>query len=273
MFKPAWATLVFSFLLGSFIAAIPGQIPQVLLQTGAMDAGDTAYSIIALVCMLLNLLLNAFFQVGLIRIGLAAARGQAPQFGDLFSGGSRLFPLLGALILTGIGVFFGFVLLIVPGVILGLGLSLTNYYVVDQKMGPIDAMKASWAATTGSKGKIFLFGLVTMLLMIGGYLACCVGICVALPVAMLGFATIYLRLSGGMGGPSVYGPPGGYAPPAGYGAPPAGGFGAPPGGGYGPPGAPPGGGGYGPPGGGGGYGGGGPPPGGGGYGPPPGAGY
>jgi hypothetical protein len=132
-------------------------------------------------------------------------------------------------------------------------------------------MKASWAATSGQKGKLFLFGLVGVLLIIGGYLACCVGLFVAFPVMMVSMATIYLRLSGQWGGggmaygpPGGYGAPGGYAPPGGYGAPPAGGFGAPPGGGYGPP--PGGGGGYGPPpGGGGGYG----PPGGG-FGPPPG---
>jgi uncharacterized membrane protein len=281
MFKPSWATLVFSMLLGSFITAIPGQLPGILVQTGAMDAGDIAYTIIALVCMIVNLLLNAFFQVGFIKIWLSAARGQAPQFADLFAGGSRFFPLLGTMILSGLAIFFGFLLLIVPGVILGLGLSLASYYCVDQRMGPIDAMKASWAATTGQKGKIFLFGLVSVLLIICGYIACICGAFVAIPVVMVGMATIYLRLSGMMGGPTMYGGggPAGYPPPAGYGAPPAGGFGAPPGGGYGPPGGggyggPPGGGGYGGPPGGGGYGGppGGGPPGGGGYGGPPGGG-
>jgi uncharacterized membrane protein len=284
-FKPAWATLVFSFLLGSFINAIPGQVPQILLQTGAMDSGDTAYIIIAAVCSLINLLLSAFFQVGYIRIWVASARGQTPLFGEVFSGGGRMFPLLGTLILTFLVVFIGFLLLIVPGVILALGLSQANYYCVDRNMGPIDSMKASWAATTGQKGKLFLYGLVSTLILLAGVLACCIPYLVALPVVMVGFATIYLRLSGGTGGgPLSYGggAPGGYAPPAGFGAPPAGGFGAPPGGGYGgpppgggyggpPPGGggygPPGGGGYGPPGGGGGYGG--PPPGGGGYGGPP----
>src|SRR5262249_36576075 len=142
----------------------------------------------------------------------------------------------------------------VPGVILGLGLSLSSYYCIDQKMGPIDAMKASWAATNGQKGKIFLFGLVAFLLIIAGYLACLCGAFVAIPVVMVAFATIYLRLSGTMGS--------GQAPPYGAGGYPAPGFG-PPGPGYGAPPGGYGGGGYGPQGGG--YGG---PPGGGGYGPP-----
>ncbi len=268
VFKPNWATLVFSQLLAGILGSIPNYIPTLLVAVHQLEENTTEYWIVYGVCLVAGLLLvNTFFQVGLTRICLAAARQQSPQFGDLFNGLGRYLPLLAASTLTFLVAFVGYLFFVVPGVILLLGLSLTSYYVVDQNMGPIEAMKASWAATTGHKGNLFLFGLLGGLMFIGGCAACYFGIFVAMAVMMVASSTIYLRLSGmwGAGTSVAYGPPG-YGPPAGgggYEPPGGGGFGPPPGGGgFGPP---PGGGGYGPPpGGGGGFG---PPPGGGGYGP------
>jgi hypothetical protein len=234
-----------------------------------------------------NFVVSCFFQAGLIKIWLDAARGQTPSFGAMFTGGDRFLPLLGGLFLMYFIAGLGFILLIVPGVILLLGLSLTPYYIIDAKMGPIAALQASWAATKGQKGDLFVLGLAAVGMMIVGLMACVLGIFVTAPICFVAFVVAYTRISGNgvvprVGAPAgppgypmqqpAYGPPGA---PGGYG-PPGGGYGGPPGGGYGPPGGgygPPGGGGYGPPPG---YGGpqgpgggqGGPPPGG--YGPPPG---
>jgi uncharacterized membrane protein len=68
--------------------------------------------------------------------------------------------------------------------------------VVDQNMGPIEAMKASWGATTGQKLPIILWGLVAFLVMMAGGLACGLGMLVAMPIVYLAHTTIYLRLSG-----------------------------------------------------------------------------
>jgi hypothetical protein len=180
-----------------------------------------------------------------------------------------------------LAIAIGFLLLIIPGIIVALGLSYATYFVADAGLGPIEALKASWAATNGSKGKLFLFGIVAFFIALAGVIACCIGIIPAVTLTMLAQAMIYVRLSGRgttSGGFDPYAGGGGFAPQGGYGAPPQGGYGGPPaGGGYGGPpagggyGGPPAGGGYGgPPQGGGGYGG--PPQGGGGYGPPGGGG-
>jgi hypothetical protein len=197
---------------------------------------------------------GAFLTAGILKIHLSVARGQAPQFGDLFSGGPRFLSMLGTQILVGLAVIVGFIFLIVPGIYLALAFSQAQYYVVDKGMNPIDAMKASFEATKGQKGNLFVYGLLACVVGFLGLCACCVGIIVAVPVIQVGMAMIYTRLTGTAyaQGPT-YGPPGGWGPPGGFGP---GGYGGPPPGAYGPPG------GYGPPAGG--YG----PPGGGGYGPP-----
>lgn len=289
IFKTQWATLLFAPLLATIPASVVGQITNKIffneqdvermardMDRRGGDPNDMFNQIFQqmlpgiMINTVLNIFITAFFQVGLLKIFLQAARGQFCQFGELIQGGPRFLAMVGVLLLKQLIIMVGLILFIVPGVIAALGLALAEYYVVDQNMGPVQALKASWAATEGQKGKIFLYGILSVGVMILGLLACCVGIFAAGPTIQVGNALIYCALSGtaGYAAFSAYGGGGGYGgggfvqPPA-YGGPPQGGGYGPPGGGYGPPG----GGGYGgPPGGN--FGG--PPGGGGGYGPPPG---
>jgi uncharacterized membrane protein len=104
--------------------------------------------------------------------------------------------ILGAQLLTFMAVALGMVFLIVPGVILALGLSMTTLCIVDKNLGAIDAMKESWRITTGHKGGLFVYGLLAFALILAGVLACCLGTLVAGPIAAIGYAYIYLRLTG-----------------------------------------------------------------------------
>jgi hypothetical protein len=269
-FKVNWAVLVLSYFLVYIIGMIPGQLPTILVATGAVDNQSAAYWGVFSGSTLVGILIQTFFQVGLLKIWLASARGGQANFAELFSGGSRYLPLLATTFLVGFIVGLGFVLLIVPGLILMVGLGVAQLYVVDAGLGPIEGMKASWEATKGQRLMLFLFAIVLVLIAVAGVLACCVGIFATVPLAGVAGSTVYLRISG-RGGPPAPAQLGGYPPPPppGQYGPPGGGYGGPPpGGGYGPPGGgyggPPPGGGYGPQGGGGGYG---PQGGGGGYGP------
>lgn len=261
MFKVSWPTLVFTQFLSGLLGGIPNYVPGILVATHAVELHTSEYWTIYSVCILLGLIVTTFFTGGMVKVWCAAARGQTPEFGDMFAGGSRFLPLLATLFLTILAVLLGYVLLIVPGIILGLGVAFAQFYVVDQNMGPVDALKASWKATKGHKGNLFLFGLVAMLIGLAGYVACCIGVFVAIPLIMVAWATIYTRISGTAtstddgpappqggygyygapggyggppGGPPGYGPPGGSPggfggpPPAGFGGPPPGGFGGPP---------------------------------------------
>jgi uncharacterized membrane protein len=274
-FKNNWVVLVFAPIITG-VLIMPAFIPMiVLIATGAIDVNSPEYYGVYSLTMLITVVLEAFFYVGLFRLALGAARGERVEFGGLFSGASRFLPMLGAIFLVLIPVYFGFLLLIVPGVILALGLYMTTMFVVDQNMGPIDAMKASWAATDGHKMHLFLFGLVAMGIAIASEIACFLPIFVAIPVLLVAHAIVYLRMTGRGGPPPAFAMQGGYPgqyPAPGYGPPP-GGFGAPQGG-YGGPQGPQGGGYGGPQGpqGGGGFGGPQGPQGGGGFGGPQGGG-
>ncbi|HEX7666379.1 MAG TPA: hypothetical protein VF407_17755, partial [Polyangiaceae bacterium] len=195
-FKRNWGVLVGVVFVQMLITQIPSAIANGIVQSGAVDPGSAAASGISGACSLIGAFLGAFLAAGVIKVFLTAARGGVPNFGDMFGGGNKLLPILGTQILMGLAIVVGFILLIVPGIILSLGLCLSTYYVADADYGPIDAMKASWAATNGSKGKLFLLGLIGFLVMIVGVLACCVGALASIAVYTLAMGIVFVRLSG-----------------------------------------------------------------------------
>jgi hypothetical protein len=206
------------------------------------------------------LFIQSFFEVGLLRIYVSAARGETPSFGLVFSGGSRYLAMLGLKFLLQLPTFLvgvlgvGAIALRQPALIVGssllnwvvaitilvfygLGVVFAWFFVVDGESGPIQAIKEAWSACAGQRGTVFLFAFVTALIAGAGLIACCVGTVITVPFAYVAFAVLYTRLTGR--GPGAAPPP---PPlyPMGYGGPPPPGFGPPPGGGYGgPPGFPP----------------------------------
>jgi uncharacterized membrane protein len=223
-FKEHWVVLVFSYLLTTIVTQALSAAPRVLTASGALKQGSTVFTLASLVCATLTFGISVFLQAGLTRIWVDAALGQSPTFDSLFSQGTRALPLMGASLLSALAIFGGLLLLIVPGVIFAIGFCLAPYYVVDANMGPVRAMQASWAATRGQKGQIFVLGLACTGLTLLGLMACCVGLLGALPICTVALALVYVRLSGR--GVAVQGP---YATPA-YPPPPE----------YGPLGPPPG---------------------------------
>jgi uncharacterized membrane protein len=145
---------------------------------------------------LINVIVSSFFIAGIYRFSLKVARGEAYAFNDLLSGMPVFLPVLVANVITGIAVAIGFVFLVVPGVIIALGLSMTLPLIVDKRLGPIDALSESWKLTTGNKGTLFIFGLLAIALIVAGACACFVGILLVLPILYIAHAYIYLRLSG-----------------------------------------------------------------------------
>jgi len=98
---------------------------------------------------------------------------------------------LGAKILVGVVVAIGFVLLIVPGVILMLMFLMTQYLVIDRSLGPIEALKESNRITKGHKFQLLLLVLAVAGLNILGALALLVGLLVSIPVSMLAVVHAY----------------------------------------------------------------------------------
>lgn len=152
---------------------------------------------VQLVSFIVNLTVSAYVTGGILSFCLKVSRGQRPNFGEVFAGGPYFGRMFVALICTFVATTLGCFCLVVPGIIIGLGTSMYAFCVVDQGLSGIDALKKSWEMTKGQRGGIFVFGLLAVLVVIAGYIACIIGaILGSLPILYVAWTYVYLRLRG-----------------------------------------------------------------------------
>lgn len=188
--------LVVASFVAQGIAGVPGQIPAVLRLVGVVDERDVAYWIVFSVCTLATLIAGAWFRGGMIKVWLDAARGKKVDVGDIFKGGRFFGRVLAAELIWYLATLFGTVLLVVPGIYVGLGLGFCTTVIVDRDVGAMEGLRESWRLMNGQRMGVLGFYFASMLLAIGGLLACCVGLMVVIPWIGVAFSVIYLRASG-----------------------------------------------------------------------------
>ena len=97
---------------------------------------------------------------GLAIFFLNINRKENIDYGRLFDGFKDYVRILLAEFLMVLAVAIGFCLLIVPGIMLAVGLTMTDYILKDDKeISAIDALKKSWEMTKGHKMDLFWLGL------------------------------------------------------------------------------------------------------------------
>lgn len=141
-----WKPLVMIFLLSlgvGIIAAVLGYINSTL---GAIAAG---------VWEVFGIVLGYGYVYYLVEF----VRGRRLEWTALFDYAKEhwVLALLTAFV-TAVIVCIGSILLVIPGIIAGIGLTFVSYVVVDNpNLGVLDAIKKSWELTKGYKGFIFIF--------------------------------------------------------------------------------------------------------------------
>ncbi|KPM49444.1 DUF975 family protein [Jiulongibacter sediminis] len=148
---------------------------------------------------ILNIFLSGALAVGSATFFLKIVRGQEERIEDIFEGfKTNYVATLVATIVSLIVVMLGFIALIIPGVILGLGLSQTYYILAeDKEISGIDAMKKSWEMMDGWKMKYFLLCLLYFGMGILGLLALVVGLLFVIPIISTSNALFYEKLKTG----------------------------------------------------------------------------
>jgi uncharacterized membrane protein len=151
-------------------------------------------TVVQTLASLVSVVLSIFATLGATTFALRAHDDIARvQIADLWNP-QPFWRFLGTELLVGIIVFFGFLLLVVPGIIAAVGLGFAPYLVIDRAKGPIEALKESWRITQGHKWQLFLFGLALIGLNILGLLALVVGLLVSVPVTWLAVTHAYRTL-------------------------------------------------------------------------------
>lgn len=89
----------------------------------------------------------------------------------------------------------GYVLLVVPGIILSIVFTFATMLVIDRELGPFDAFKESARLTKGHRWKLFGLMLALIGVNILGVLALVIGLFVSIPVTMFAMIHVYRALS------------------------------------------------------------------------------
>ena len=188
--------------MGSFIASFPGFVTDLIDRYGGggsdpfAPSDDPTISLIGLVGTLLSYVTQAFMMGGITNFCLKVVRGQPYSFGDIFSGAPWFFASLGIMFLGGLGILFGLLLLIVPGVFLTLAWSFALPIAIDRNLGPIAALGESFRLTEGHRLSLLVLWLAFLGITLLGLCACGVGVVVSAAVTQLALVWAYCRVSG-----------------------------------------------------------------------------
>lgn len=139
-------------------------------------------------------LLKAFIDIGMIRISLNFVDGILSKYEILFSGISLFLKYLAAIIIYMVLVAVGLILLVVPGIIVGIRLMFFGALIVDKGMNPVEALKKSFEMTKGKTWDLFLFTLSILGINILGLICIGVGLLVTLPMTSIATMDVYRKI-------------------------------------------------------------------------------
>lgn len=141
---------------------------------------------------LLSFLLAGPLQLGMCIYFLNIVKQQTPSVENLIDGFKPLAKVLLAYLIITIGTLLGLILLIIPGIIISLGLSMTFYILAEYPEYSVEeVLKKSWELTDGYKGELFILHLRFIPWYLLGLLFFVVGVFIVMPWHQLTIANYY----------------------------------------------------------------------------------
>jgi uncharacterized membrane protein len=132
---------------------------------------------------------------GLIKNALNIVDGKAASIGEIGRWATNGQVLVAALIIA-VATFVGTLLCYIPGLIVAFLLNWTMFFVVDQDMKAVDAVKASVTFVTSHLADTLVFWLLGVVALVVGTILCLVGLLVAVPVVLIAAAYTFRVLNG-----------------------------------------------------------------------------
>lgn len=195
VFKAALIVILISMVIESIpsllgIETVTKEITEVLGQMVEVEKTTLFGYIWSVVTGTLSLILN----LGLVNYVLKFIRGKNPQIEDIFNIIKEHWKVTVIVsLITTIIINVGTLLLIVPGVIASIGLTLCNYIIIDnKKLNAKEVLKKSWEMMNGHKWEYFIY-----ILSFFGWILLCVFIVplyFVLPYMEITFALFYEEL-------------------------------------------------------------------------------
>ncbi len=158
------------------VAAIIQAVLRFVLRSDSFFVSLIFGAIIGVVSLLI--------QAALVRGALHEVDGVKPAFGSFFQFGNVASVVIAG-VLVGIATGIGFVLLIIPGIIITFFTWWTFQFVIDRGDEPIPAIKASAQAIASNAGTLFVLALALVGINIVGLLLIGIGLLVTVPITAI----------------------------------------------------------------------------------------
>ena len=157
------ATFGIAFLFG----ALPQQLFRFFTRPFATTDPTAAMGLVALsiASVLLSMFLASLVAGAIVRVTIGFADDEEVSFGESVSTGlAKALPLLGLSVLMAVALVLGFMLLVVPGVILLVMWAVASPALVAENIGVIEAFGRSRPLTKGARWRVFGLGLLMLVI-------------------------------------------------------------------------------------------------------------
>lgn len=216
----AWVVHMLAFVLVMLIPIIPFYAVAVAasLAAASTDHPEGASILVFLMMLIMIPLVMAaasFLLGGAYKSAMKQLRGEPFRIGDLFSAGDCFLRVWGVVLLVAILGAIGGMLCILPAFIVQGLCFFAIPLVVERRMGPIEAIQASIAATKKDWLMFTVFALVVQIIASAGSILCYVGLLASYPLLFTITSVAYRDVFGvtGANRTQSYNPP----PPPDYG--------------------------------------------------------
>ena len=163
-----------------FLVAAAGQVPGLIITlqmpSGQLHQPGAVFGTVALVSILIGVVLLPLTQAIIYHAAFQEMLGRPIRLGASFALAlRRFFPVFGTLICMGVVIGFGFILLLVPGIIWATMFAVAVPVCVVERLGPFHSLGRSRFLTKGHRWKILGIALVLLLIAVAVDIATGVG--------------------------------------------------------------------------------------------------
>jgi uncharacterized membrane protein len=179
-----------------FFISIFAAIAFTYIILGLLQLGLVRDPLGLFILSIIRVIVGVIISMGLIKIALEFIDKKKPRVRDILYKKSIISILNYFLVssIRSIIVLVGFILFIIPGIILFIKLQFATYLVVDKNMGVFESLSRSWEMTKGVKWNLFLFWLSLLGINIIGFLCLIIGLVITVPLSMVATAYVYRKL-------------------------------------------------------------------------------
>lgn len=176
-----------------FAAGMPFMLLVNLEDITGIPSGIIAITLVfsQLFFMAYSLFILSPLDYGMKWIYIKASRGEKFEVAQMFDSFKVYLNVVLASLLSGAIIVFGFLFLIIPGIIFACRLAFVPFLVMDKKLDAVKAVEESWRLTRGHGWRILWMGIVSFFIVIAGLLVLFFGVIVSAIWIQASFTSLY----------------------------------------------------------------------------------